>query len=91
MRGPHGNGADDADVVGQIGFGGIRPEAGVDEANRFAVLLGNEQPVGIEVGLGKEAVFKQVGGRKGNAPRPWKESFQISARAGGSVLRKRRY
>ena len=91
MRRQHGQRADDAQrrIAGPLG--GVRTEAGVDEADNGIVVQGQDEAFGIEVRLGEGQILEQDGAAQLRRTASAEGAIQTSATAGGSVLRKRRY
>ncbi len=71
------------------GFGAVRTESGMREANKLVVLQSDNQAAGIEIGLGKNVMFKGCLAQL-RVPRRVSVLFQMSINPGGSVLRKPR-
>ena len=49
------------------GFGAVRTESGMREANKLVVLQSDDQAAGVEIGFGKNVMFKRCLAQLGGA------------------------
>ena len=70
----------------------VAPKAGVGEPDRPAVLPGQDQAGVVEVKLGEDVLFEQIGRDRAGPSPGWPARLrQMAVRTGGSVLRNGRY